>query len=41
VAPPQRYTDDKRLLLEVPIEDGVVRFTGRRAAPMVPAAAAG
>jgi monooxygenase len=38
---PQRYTDDKRLLLEAPIEDGVMRFTGRRtAAPVVAAVAA-
>jgi cation diffusion facilitator CzcD-associated flavoprotein CzcO len=37
---PQRYTDDRKLLLQAPIEDGVMRFTGRRAVPVVPAAAA-
>jgi monooxygenase len=37
---PQRYSDDKKLLLKAPIEDGVMRFTGRRSVPMVPAAAA-
>jgi hypothetical protein len=27
---PQRYRDDRKLLLEAPLEDGVMQFTGPR-----------